>query len=130
MKEKADKGRKTNDTQVNDVVLVKQKKRNNFTSRFDSVPFQVVRKKGTMVMAQSNGKYISRNASHFKWVNSSLLTHHTQEEEDDPLNSDTPTSQPTHDSPHVSPTVKLLRCEKPSSTTSTVMDKDLIFYLK
>ena len=45
MKEKADRGRKTDDIQVKDTVLVKQKKRNKFTSRFDPVPFQVVKKR-------------------------------------------------------------------------------------
>ena len=52
MKEKADKGMKTNDIQVKDTVLVKQRKSKKFTSRFDPVPFQVVKKKGQWLLLE------------------------------------------------------------------------------
>ena len=53
---------------VNDSVLVRQRKQNKLSTPFDPSPFHVVRKKGTMITACRNGKYITRNASHFKVV--------------------------------------------------------------
>ena len=59
-----------------------------------------------MVTARRNGKYITKNASHFKRVNPSLTTHQTHEfEDEDDLNFDASTNQPAQDSPHVPPTV-------------------------
>ena len=54
---------------IGDKVLVKQRKSNKLTTRFDPNPFMVVRLKGTMVTASRNGKYITRNISHFKKFN-------------------------------------------------------------
>ena len=51
---------------VGDLVLARQKKQNKLSTPLDPRPFRVVRKKGTMVTACWNGKYITRNISHFK----------------------------------------------------------------
>ena len=49
---------------VGETVLAQQKKRNKFSTRFDPSPYQVVD-----VKAVRNGKYLTRNSSHFKKVN-------------------------------------------------------------
>lgn len=55
---------------VGDTVLIRQRKQNKWPTKFDPFPFIVVRRKGTMITASRNGKYISRNVSHFKKINS------------------------------------------------------------
>ena len=92
VKQKADKHRKTEPSHIEggEVVLARQKKQNKLTRRFDPAPFQVVRKKGTMITAQRNGKYITRNASHFKRVDPSFFQNQEDKvdsNDDDDLNS-------------------------------------------
>lgn len=88
MKEHADTKRRAYPSQVKvgDTVLTKQ---NKLSTRFDPVPFEVVRKKGTMITASRNGKYITRNASHFKVIDPSLSNTRqaVDSEEDDDLNT-------------------------------------------
>lgn len=74
MKEHADKRARaqTYELAIGDLVLVRQKKRNKFTTRFDPAPYQVVRIQGTMITAVRNEKYLTRNVSQFKWIDSSL----------------------------------------------------------
>lgn len=60
---------RTSTIKIGDVVLARQQKY-KLSTRFDPSPFQVVRINGTMVTACRNGKYITRNVSHFKVVNS------------------------------------------------------------
>lgn len=55
--------------EINDLVLVRQRKQNKLSVPFDPSPFCVVRKKETMITECRNGKYITCNASHFKVVN-------------------------------------------------------------
>ena len=68
MKNYADVKRRTavSDVNIDDLVLVRQRKQNKLSTPYDRSPFHVVRKKGTMITAQRNGKYLTRNASHFK----------------------------------------------------------------
>ena len=68
MKMYADVKRRAEPSQIEmeDLVLARQRKQNKLTTPYDPSPFRVVRKKGTMITAQRNGKYITRNASHFK----------------------------------------------------------------
>ena len=52
---------------VGDTVLVKQKRQNKLTSRFNKTPYVVVYRKGTQVVAENNQKHrVRRNVSHFK----------------------------------------------------------------
>ena len=53
MKENADRSRRASPLTLKrgDIVLVRQRKHNKFTTRFDPRPFEVVRKKGTMITA-------------------------------------------------------------------------------
>ena len=63
---------RASDIQVGDTVLILQRKQNKWSTKFDPSPFQVVRRKGTMVTGLRNGKYVSRNVSHFKRVNTPI----------------------------------------------------------
>ena len=82
---------------IGDIVLARQRKQNKLSIRFDSNPFQVVRKKGTMVTAYRNGKYITRNISHFKVIDPSLNTKQINEEdEEDDLNTSDIPAIPEH----------------------------------
>ena len=51
-----------------DTVLVKQPKRNKFASPFDHKPYQISRKKGSMVTAEREDHQITRDSSFFKHV--------------------------------------------------------------
>ena len=74
---------KTSTIKIGDVVLVRQRKRNKLSTQFDPSPFRVVRMNGTMVTACRNGKYITRNVSHFKVVDSKFEGEESDDEEDD-----------------------------------------------
>ena len=93
MKENADINRRASPPTLKrgDIVLVRQTKHNKFTTRFDPRPFEVVRKKGTMITAHRDGKYITRNISQFKVIDSSLEELNQEQAEDDDLSNDTDT---------------------------------------
>ena len=83
MKQHADTKRRTetSEIEIGDTVLVRQRKKSKFTSKFDQHPFKVVRKKGTMITANRNGKFITRNVSMFKKVH--LEPRHFEQTSDD-----------------------------------------------
>ena len=81
MKAHADQKAKTSIIHIGDSVLVRQRKQNKLSTRYNPCPFQVIRIKGTMVTARRKDKYITRNASHFKVINSS--TNHADESSDE-----------------------------------------------
>ena len=86
MKENADKRRaKDSDLNIGDTVLVRQRKQNKFSTRFDPNPFQVVRKKDTMITAYRNGKYITRNISQFKVIDSAFQESDQEDEDEENL---------------------------------------------
>ena len=66
----ADKRRRAQQSnlKVGDKVLVRQEKRNKFTSPFDPKPFKIIKKKGSMITAQRGDRQITRNSSYFKLV--------------------------------------------------------------
>eukprot|EP00795_Rhopilema_esculentum_P002482 gene2482-18144_t len=67
---------------VGDTVLVKQQRRNKITSRFNKTPYLVVERKGTQVTAENSQKHrVTRNVSHFKRFNNSVIR--TEESETD-----------------------------------------------
>ena len=58
---------KESSIKVGDTVLVKQKRQNKLTSRFNKTPYVVIQRKGTQVIAENNQKHrVKRNVSHFK----------------------------------------------------------------
>ncbi len=75
MKQYADKSRKveSHDLQKGDTVLVKQKKKNKFSSVYEPNPYVVEKIKGSMITAvrETDGRSITRNNSHYKRVNKS-----------------------------------------------------------
>jgi hypothetical protein len=50
---------KSSDIKIGDTVLARQRKQNKLSTRFDPVPFQVVRTKETMITAHQNRNYIT-----------------------------------------------------------------------
>ena len=104
MKENADKRARARVSivAVGDTVLVRQRKRNKFTTRFDPSPFEVVRIKGTMVTAARNEKYITRNISQFKKIPSLLKELEGEESDisDDDISEDGEEENNPPDTPH------------------------------
>ena len=74
MKRHADKRDRahTSEISIGDIVLVRQRKANKFSTKFDPSPYEVVSIKGTMVTAVRNEKYITRNVSLFKRIDESM----------------------------------------------------------
>ena len=80
---------KTSRIDVGDLVLVRKRKQNKLSMRFDPSPFRVTSKRGTMITARRNGKYITRNTSHFKLIDSEIkeMTDEEEQEDDDDCES-------------------------------------------
>ena len=80
---------KTSRIDVGDLVLVRQRKQNKLSMRFDPSPFRVTSKRGTMITARRNGKYITCNTSHFKLIDSEIkeMTDEEEQEDDDDCES-------------------------------------------
>ena len=74
MKEYADRNRRVQEStlKVGQTVLLKQEKRNKFSTRYDHRPFRVIAIKGTMVTAERAGVQRTRHISHFKPYNGPL----------------------------------------------------------
>ncbi len=53
---------------VGDTVLVKQKKRNKFSTNFSPTPYTVVRVKESKIVARNGTHYITSNATFFKKI--------------------------------------------------------------
>ena len=70
MKRNADANRlaKESTIVVGDVVLVKQRKQNKFSCKFNPNPYTVISKKGTMITAENQNHKITRNISFFKKI--------------------------------------------------------------
>ena len=80
---------KTSTINIGDTVLARQRK-HKLSTRFDPLPFRVVPTNGTMITARRNGKYITRNVSHFKVVNPVFQgeeSNDEEEEDDDTVSS-------------------------------------------
>jgi transposase InsO family protein len=98
MKKYADEKRKARPSQlkIGDTVLVRQVKQNKLSTYFDPIPFKIIRKKGSRVTAVRNGKYITRNVSYFKKVDSSLHQTTNDNEDDEDLETQPPIENPQH----------------------------------
>ena len=102
MKEYADRKRKakTSQFQLGDTVLIRQRRLNKLTTRFDPSPFYITRIKGTMITARRRGKYVTRNASHFKKITPNTVVY-----EDDTLESPEDDETEIDEHPEVSPRI-------------------------
>ena len=74
---------KTSTINIGNTVLAQQKKHNKLSTCFDPLPFRVVRTNGTIITACRNGKYITRNVSHFKVVDPVFQEESNDEEKED-----------------------------------------------
>ncbi|CAB4038802.1 Transposon Ty3-I Gag-Pol poly [Paramuricea clavata] len=85
MKRNADKSAnaKEVDIKVGDTVLVRQTKKNKWSTRFDPKPYCVTRVKGTMITATRPGHYITRNISFFKKVLQQEIQHNSEDASDE-----------------------------------------------
>ena len=90
MKEYADKRRNATATtmKIGDCVLVKQKRKNKLSTRFDPRLLRVTKIKGTMVTAQRNNLTITRNQSFFKLVDDARFQSDGEEDIDDDYQTD------------------------------------------
>ena len=70
MKDYADNRRNARPSklQTGDTALVQQDKTNKFTTPFDPRPYEIIKKKGSMVTTKREVREITRNSSHFKSV--------------------------------------------------------------
>eukprot|EP00794_Sanderia_malayensis_P004986 gene4986-5644_t len=59
---------------VGDLVIVKQRKQNKFSTKFNPNPYTVIAKKGTMITAESQNHQITRNISHFKKIGNDSIS--------------------------------------------------------
>ena len=90
MKKNADKlsRAKEREIHVGDTVLVRQRKKNKFSSTFDPKPYRVTRVKGTMITATRPGHYITRNVSFCKEVSPQEEEATDEDYEEDYLSDD------------------------------------------
>ena len=51
---------------MGDCVILKQRKKDKFTTRFESTPYTVTERKGTKIIAENQRHQVTRNASFFK----------------------------------------------------------------
>ena len=96
MKKNADKksGAKERDIQIGDFVLIRQKRRNKFSSNFDPKPYRVVKVKGTTITALRNGHYVTRNISFYKRIPKNDKMGDIAESLEDGLEEDSFVNQP------------------------------------
>ena len=59
---------KPRNLQIGDNVLLKQPQRTKLDSQFNPKPAKVVQTKGSMITVQHEGKHVTRDISHFKFV--------------------------------------------------------------
>ena len=67
---------------VGDTVLVRQRKKNKWSTRFDPKPYCVTQVNGTMITATRPGHYITRNSSFYKKVPQQELQQRSETEDD------------------------------------------------
>ena len=85
---------KHSEIQIGDTVICQQKKQNKLSTRFNPVPYTVIKSKGTRITARNNNKFITRNVSFFKKLSDKTVV---EESDDDlsPMLNDQMNSQQT-----------------------------------
>ena len=75
MKNYVDQTRHTRDSEIRtgDHVLANQRKRNKLTPLYDSHPYTVVKKRGSLIVAIRGNHFVTRNSSFFKPVQIAFL---------------------------------------------------------
>ncbi len=59
---------KPSNLQVGDKVVLKQRKRNKFTTKYELEPYTIIEHKGTKIVAENQNHIVTRNASFFKKI--------------------------------------------------------------
>ena len=71
---------KWSDLAVGDKVLFKQRKKDKFTSKFESSPYTVIERKGTRIVAENQRHQATRNASFFKKIKNTIRKSEDEEQ--------------------------------------------------
>ena len=74
---------KENFIKPGDTVLVRQPKQNKLSTPYNTSPFIVEERKGTMITASNGNKSITRNSSQFKQIPHQLARYQPEEDDDD-----------------------------------------------
>ena len=80
---------KSSNLEVGDKAILKQRKRNKFTTKFELEPYTVTEWKGTKIVANNQRHTITRNASFFKKIKADMR----ELDEDEIFNSRTTTAE-------------------------------------
>lgn len=80
---------KSSNLEVGDKVILTQRKRNKFTTKFELEPYTVTERKGTKIVANNQRHTITRNASFFKKIKGDMR----EPDEDEIFNSRTTTAE-------------------------------------
>ena len=83
MKERADKRFRTrkSNIRIGDTVLVRQKKKDKFTTKFEPAPYRLIEIKGSMITAVRNERFMTRNVSHFKKIHNDVKSPEAETED-------------------------------------------------
>ena len=86
----ADVKRRVQESKINvgDKVIYKQNKLSKFSSTFDINPYTVVRIKGSRIVAKRGNRYLTRNSSFFKKVESKTVIDNMDNDNDDDNDDD------------------------------------------
>ena len=86
---------KSSNLEVGDKVILKQRKRNKFTTKFERQPYTITEQKGTKIVANNQRHTITRNASFFKKIKGDMrepdedeIFNREREQYGNPINSD------------------------------------------
>ena len=118
MKERADRRARCQMAlvRIGDTVLVRQKKKDKFTTKFDPAPYKVTEVKGTMVTAVRNEKSITRNVSHFKPIQLSIKVPEAEDSDFSEDEQDENAEQEPRDNPLATQPPSPSPCQSQSST--------------
>ena len=70
---------KYSEIKFGDTVVCQQKKHNKLSTRFNPVPYTVIKIKGTRITSWNNDKFITRNVSFFKKILDKIIVEETDD---------------------------------------------------
>ena len=79
---------KSSDLKVGEKIILKQRKRNKFTTKFELEPYTIIERKGTKVVAKNGRHTVTRNTSFFKKIKGDMR----EPDEDEIFNEQTTTA--------------------------------------
>jgi hypothetical protein len=107
-KEYYDRNKSTKEAGIKkgEIVICKQKKNNKLTSKFDPEHYTVVQRMYNTIIAERDGKTVTRNVSHFKKV---VMEESEEEQEDTAPGRSTETEEPPKQEPSVRRSTRMKR---------------------